>query len=161
MIRKANLADVPAIEALVDSYARESRLLPRTREDIADHIRCFAVAGEGALIRGCSALHVYGPDLAEIKSLAVDAQFTRRGWGEKLVRHALDEAADLGIGRVFALTYETPFFEHLGFRIADKQGMPAKIWRDCMYCRKYDDCDEVCVAIEVGARRSADPPVEV
>lgn len=149
MIRKATLADVPVIHRLVEHYAKKRRLLHRTEEDIADHIRCFSVAGDSDRITGCSALHIYGPDLAEIKSLAVDERFTRQGWGARLVRHSLDEAVDLGIGRVFALTYETPFFETLGFKTADKQKMPDKIWRDCMYCQKYDDCDEVCVEIEV------------
>jgi amino-acid N-acetyltransferase len=149
MIRKANLADVPAIHRLVESYAKKGRLLHRTMEDVSDHIRCFSVAGEGERIMGCSALHVYGADLAEIKSLAVDEQFTRQGWGAKLVRYGLQDAAGLGIGRVFALTYETHFFETLGFVTADKQKIPAKIWRDCMYCQKYDDCDEVCVEINV------------
>ena len=149
MVRKANVADVPVIHRLVEHYAKKRRLLHRTMEDIADHIRCFSVVGDNDRIAGCSALHIYGPDLAEIKSLAVDERFTRQGWGAKLVRYGLDEAAALGIGRVFALTYETPFFEALGFKTADKQKMPDKIWRDCIYCQKYDDCDEICMEIEV------------
>jgi amino-acid N-acetyltransferase len=92
---------------------------------------------------------VCGPDLAEVKSLAVDEARQRRGWGVKLVRACLDEAAALGIQRVFALTYKTPFFEKIGFQVIDKQEMPEKIWGDCVYCHKFDDCDEICVAIDV------------
>jgi len=155
MVRKATLADVPAIHSLVEYYARKGRMLHRSQEDLVEHIRCFCVAEDGGRVVACSALHVYGPDLAEIKSLAVDERIARRGWGAKLVRYQLDDAMDLGIGRVFALTYEAPFFEKQGFHVSDKQWMPDKIWRDCMYCQKYDDCDEVCVAIDIKTDRPA------
>ncbi len=155
MIRKASQADVPLIHRLVEHYARKERMLHRSLEDIAEHIRCFCMAEDSGRAVACSALHVYAPDLAEIKSLAVDEAFTRRGLGAGLVRYQLEEAATLGIGRVFALTYEAPFFEKQGFHLSDKQGMPEKIWRDCMYCQKYDDCDEVCVAIDIDTSHPA------
>jgi amino-acid N-acetyltransferase len=155
MIRKANLADVEQVHRLVEHYARQGRMLHRSLEDIVEHIRCFCVAESGGVVVACSALHVYGPNLAEIKSLAVDERKTRQGWGAKLVRYQLDEAISLGIGRAFALTYEAPFFEKQGFHVSDKQWMPEKIWRDCLYCQKYDDCDEVCVAIDIETGRPA------
>jgi amino-acid N-acetyltransferase len=149
MIRKATLKDVSEIHRLVEHYANKKLMLPRTQADIVDQIRDFSVADDGSQIVGCSALHVYGSDLAEIRSLGVDERHTRQGWGAKLARHGIDEAVALGIRRVFALTYAAPFFEKLGFRGVDKREMPAKIWADCRYCEKYDDCDELCVAIDL------------
>lgn len=149
MIRKATLKDVSDIHRLVEHYAVKKLMLHRTQADIVDQIRDFSVADDGSRTVGCSALHVYGSDLAEIRSLGVDERHTRQGWGAKLVRHGLDEAAALGIRRVFALTYVAPFFEKLGFRNVDKREMPTKIWVDCRYCQKYDDCDEICVAIDL------------
>jgi amino-acid N-acetyltransferase len=156
MIRKATLQDVHDVHRLVEHYASRELMLHRSVDEIIEHVRDFSVAEpEGRLI-GCVALHVYGPDLAEIKSLAVDEASQRQGWGAKLVKHCFDEANALGIQRVFALTYQTPFFEKLGFRVVEKQEMPEKIWGDCVYCRKFDDCDEICVAIDI--RSSAPSP---
>ena len=149
MIRKATLQDVHDIHRLVEHYAAQDLMLHRSVDEIVEKIRDFSVVEHEGSVTGCVALHVYGPDLAEIKSLAVDETCQRQGWGHKLVRACFDEAAALGIQRVFALTYRTPFFEKLGFRIVDKQEMPEKIWGDCVYCHKFDDCDEVCVALDI------------
>jgi amino-acid N-acetyltransferase len=149
MIRKATLQDVHDIHRLVEHYAVQDLMLHRSVDEIVETIRDFSVAEQEGNVAGCTALHVYGPDLAEVKSLAVDEARLGQGWGAKLVRACLDEAAALGIQRVFALTYRTPFFEKLGFKLIDKQEMPEKIWSDCVYCHKFDDCDEICVAIDV------------
>ncbi len=149
MIRKATLQDVHDIHRLVEHYAAQDLMLHRGVDEIVESIRDFSVAEEAGAVAGCVALHVYGPDLAEIKSLAVDEASLRRGWGGRLVKACFDEAGALGIRRVFALTYQTPFFEKLGFRTIDKQEMPEKIWGDCVYCHKFDDCDEICVAIDI------------
>jgi amino-acid N-acetyltransferase len=149
MIRKAALHDVPDIQRLVELYAGRELMLHRTVAEIVENIRDFSVAETDGRVIGCTALHVYGPDLAEIRSLAVDESATRQGWGAKLVRQCFDEASALGIRRVFALTYRTPFFEKIGLRVVDKQEMPEKIWGDCSFCRKFDDCDEICLAIDL------------
>ena len=151
MIRKATLQDVHDIHRMVEHYAARELMLHRSIDEIIEHVRDFSVAEPEGRPIGCVALHVYGPDLAEIKSLAVDEACQRQGWGAKLVKHCFDEANALGIQRVFALTYQTPFFERLGFRVVDKQEMPEKIWGDCVYCRKFDDCDEICVAIDISS----------
>jgi len=155
MIRKATLPDVQDIHRLVEHYAALELMLHRTVEEIVGSIRDFSVAESDSQVIGCAALHVYGPDLAEIRSLAVDEAAARQGWGVKLVRHCFDETASLGIRRVFVLTYQTPFFEKLGFRVVDKKEMPEKIWGDCVYCRKFDDCDEVCLTIDLNTYASS------
>jgi amino-acid N-acetyltransferase len=84
-------------------------------------------------------------DLAEIKSLAVDEANTGRGVGKALVAAAIEQAGELGIARVFALTLEPDFFEKMGFGVVEKDALPMKVWSDCARCPKQDNCDEIAV----------------
>ena len=67
------------------------------------------------------------------------------GIGRALVERCLDEARGLRLRKVFALTYQPEFFSHMGFRPVDKSELPHKVWRDCIQCTKFPDCDEVAV----------------
>jgi amino-acid N-acetyltransferase len=88
-------------------------------------------------------------DLAEIRSLAVEDRFAKRGIGRKLVESCIAEARELGIHRVFVLTYKKEFFEKLGFHLVDKASLPHKIWADCLKCVKFPDCDETAMMREI------------
>jgi len=85
--------------------------------------------------------------LAEIRSLAVRPDRLKKGIGKALVSHCLAEAKTLGVGRVFVLTYQSPFFRNLGFFDLDKKELPHKIWTDCLNCVKFPDCDESALMI--------------
>ena len=97
---------------------------------------------------GCVALHLYNEALAEIKALAVDKIRQKQGWGRELIKMCLDEANNLEIPRVFALTYVPGLFEKFGFKKADKATLPEKIWKECIQCKKYEYCDEICMIYE-------------
>ena len=71
------------------------------------------------------------------------------GVGRALVQTCLDEARELGLKKVFALTYKPGFFTKLGFAEIDKSQLPQKIWRDCIKCVKFPECDEIAVSIEL------------
>jgi len=109
--------------------------------------RDFSVALENGLgdILGCGALHIVWEDLAEIRSLAVRSAFQRHGIGGRLVEHLLDESREMGIQRVFVLTYRVSFFQKFGFTIMDKSLLPHKIWADCIKCTKFPECDEIAL----------------
>jgi len=109
--------------------------------------RDFSVALENGLgdILGCGALHIVWEDLAEIRSLAVRSAFQRQGIGGRLVEHLLDESREMGIQRVFVLTYRVSFFQKFGFTIMDKSLLPHKIWADCIKCTKFPECDEIAL----------------
>jgi amino-acid N-acetyltransferase len=111
---------------------------------------------EGEIV-GISALSLYWEDLAEVRSLAVREACGGKGLGAALVTACLEEAARLGIRRVFALTYRPGFFEKLGFRPIEKQELPQKIWKDCIKCVKFACCDETALIreTEVGSREPA------
>lgn len=145
MIRKARVTDVEAVQKLINSFAEKNAMLPRALSAIYENIRDFVVMEEDCRIVGCCALHVTWSDLAEVKSLAVDESVQGKGCGKLLVQVCLNEARELGVPHVFALTYVPGFFEKLGFSRIDKSELPHKIWSECINCPKFPDCGEEAV----------------
>lgn len=121
-VRRARTGDVPAVRALVDQNTLDRRLLGKATVTLYEDVQEFWVAesaagseeGAGAVV-GCGALHVLWADLAEVRTLAVDAGHRGRGVGHALLARLLDHAAELGVDRVFCLTFETAFFARHGF----------------------------------------------
>ena len=144
-VRKAKISDVSSIHALVSSYAELDRMLFRSKADIYENLQTFTVAEIDGKVAGCCALQIIWSDLAEIKSLAVDKASSGGQIGSLLVTAMVEEAAQLGIKQVFALTLEPGFFEKAGFAEVDKDTLPMKVWSDCAKCPKQDNCDEIAV----------------
>ena len=144
-VRSAKISDVEAIHALINSYAERDRMLFRSVADIYENLQCFNVAELDGSVVGCCALEIVWSDLAEIKSLAVDETNREKGIGRMLVAAAAEQAAALGVPRVFALTLEPEFFLKSGFEIVEKETLPMKVWSDCARCPKQQDCDETAV----------------
>ncbi len=149
VIIKAKITHLDDIFGLISKYAKKELLLPRSKADICLHIRDFWVALKEDKVVGCCALHIVWEDLAEIRSLAVEEDFRREGFGRGLVEKCLDEARDIGINKVFALTTALDFFKGLGFEEIDKRLLPRKIWTDCVNCPLFPDCGESAVMIEL------------
>lgn len=146
-IRKAKITDVKQIQKFVNEFAKKEEMLPRALNELYEGLRDFVIYEDSGIIKGVCALRILWEDLAEIRSLAVKETDQRQGIGKSLVRKCLKEAADLGISRVFALTYQPDFFKTLGFREIDKAKLPQKIWGDCLKCPKFPECDEHAVII--------------
>ena len=104
--------------------------------------------GDGATV-GCGALSIIWENMAEVRSLAVAAHARRKGCGRLIVEACIAEARELDIHRLFALTYQLPFFNALGFSIVEKEVLPQKVWVDCVNCPKFPDCDETAVLLEI------------
>ena len=155
-IRKARMADVEPIHALITEFSRTESMLPRSRADLYESLRDFLVAERGCTVVGCGALTIEWDNLAEIKSLAVVRPHQRKNIGTRLVKACLAEARRLGIGKVFALTSAPSFFEQLGFHRVDRETLPHKVWSDCLKCTKFPDCDELAVTIETKLPRPRD-----
>lgn len=145
VVRKARLEDVEQIYELIDHYAQQGIMLPRSRELLSRIIDTFVVAEEDGVIVGVGSLCKLGDDLVEIRSLGIAEEYKGRGIGTKLVEKLLEEAHRLKMRHVMALTYEVPFFERNGFRVVDKEIFPEKVWTDCIYCKKRHACDEIAV----------------
>ncbi|WP_411376677.1 N-acetyltransferase [Desulfurobacterium thermolithotrophum] len=143
------MKDAERIQFLINEYAKQGLMLPRSINSIYEHIRDFWVYEESGEILGVCALTIFWNDLAEVRSLAVDPKHLKRGIGTALVKKTLEEAKEFGIGRVFTLTYQVKFFEKLGFKVINKNSLPHKIWRDCINCVKFPNCDETAMEIEI------------
>lgn len=150
MIRKARITDVNQIQSLITFWAKKGRVLPRSLNYIYENIRNFWVEVRKKKVVGCCALGVVGwQGLGEIKSLVVAGNFQGQGMGKRLVKRCLEEAQDLGIKNVFALTFIPQFFKKIGFNEVEKQKLPHKIWSDCLNCIYFPDCREEAVIINI------------
>jgi amino-acid N-acetyltransferase len=116
VVRRARTADVPAMRRLVELFASERILLAKAPVQYYEDVQEFFVAELDGSVIGCAALHVLWEDLGEIRSVAVDPAAQGHGFGSLLVDRVLEVARELGIERIFVLTFETSFFERFGFR---------------------------------------------
>ncbi|RUO38381.1 argininosuccinate lyase [Aliidiomarina shirensis] len=148
-IRQAKLSDVPKIAELIRYWAGKGEHLPRQEHDIMQAIHQFAVAEIDGELVGCGALYVYGTGLAEIRSLGLKEGLQGKGLGVEIVQCLLDQARNLGIGRVIALTRAPAFFAKIGFQIADKSRWPEKVMKDCEFCPRKHACDETGLEIRL------------
>jgi len=144
-VRKATLRDIPALLHLINGYAAQGIMLPRTEFELSENIRDFTVIQAGEQILACGALHFYTPFSGEVRSLAVDPSCKGRGIGRLMVESLENEAIHNDLHSIFAFTYVWDFFHKLGFRQVDRGLLPLKVWKDCLSCRKFDCCDEIAV----------------
>jgi amino-acid N-acetyltransferase len=164
IIRKAVPADVGQIAMLINGFAEDRVMLPRTPESIALTIDDFVVAvGARGRVLACGALKEYSPSLAEVASVAVAREAHGRGLGRAVVTELEALARVRGVPELFALTLTPRFFEASGYEVTDRRRYPEKIRRDCLSCSRRSACAEVCVsrlveecaAASVGATRAA------
>ncbi|MGC8594399.1 MAG: N-acetyltransferase [Candidatus Kryptoniota bacterium] len=148
-IRRARVQDVTQIVSLINSYAERGEMLFRSQSQVLQQIRNYFVAVRDEEVLACGSLDITWTDLAELRSLAVREDVQSHGLGTKIVNALMADAVELGLKRVFALTYKPHFFERLGFKIIDKQLLPHKVWSICIDCLKFPVCDEVAMQIEV------------
>ena len=148
-IRRAKLSDVEEIFEMIQMYVKEGILLPRSRESLYENIQVITVATLNDQVVGTASLHILGKDLAEIRSLVVSDGANGKGIGKMLVQKIVEEARLLGIPKLISLTYQVQFFEKCGFSVIQKTEMPQKVWKDCINCHKFPDCDEVAMAIKL------------
>ncbi len=148
-VRRARVSDAAAIQRLVNTFADRDEMLHRSLVEIYENIRDFYVLERDGEVVGCGALHVCWSHLAEIKSLAVDEAYQGSGFGKRMVASCLEEARELGLTTVFALTYRPEFFTQLGFRVVDKATLPHKVWNECIRCPKFPGCGEIAVVFDL------------
>ena len=145
-VEKAKISDAHQMHEMVNEFANRSEMLPRALSEIYEDIRdYFVIRNDNREVIACVALHINWEDLAEIRTLAVDESMHDKGLGSLLIKACLDEAKELGIKKVFCLTYKPAFFEKNGFIQVDKMDLPRKVWSECFRCPKFPDCDEVAL----------------
>ncbi len=145
-VRTAKLQDAVNIFDLVNSLSGDGTLLRRNYAEICENVRDFTIAeSESGVFLGCGALHLYGPHLAEVRSIVVKPEAKGQGAGGKLIRALLNEAEDQGVSCVSLFTRIPDFFFHFGFRVVDRTALPDKIYKDCQNCPRLYACDEVAM----------------
>jgi amino-acid N-acetyltransferase len=147
-VRKALLKDASNIYELVNSLSHDGTLLRRVFAEICENVRDFTVAESNAgAFLGCGALHLYGPHLAEVRSIVVKPEAKGQGAGAALLAALLEESEQHGIGCVCLFTRIPDFFFRYGFRVVtDRAALPDKIYKDCQSCPRMYRCDEVAMA---------------
>ena len=141
--REALLPDAEQIFRLISAYSSDGTLLPRTLPEICENVRDFIVLEREGEIVGCGALHLYGPHLAEIRSITVDRRHQKGGCGRLLVEALLEEADKHRVACICLFTRTPEFFARLGFTEAVRENLPDKINKDCVNCPRLNNCDEV------------------
>ncbi len=139
MIRRARTADIKAIRRLVDLHAGPGRMLEKATVALYEDVQEFwvAVDPDSGTVVGCGALHVMWEDLAEVRTVAVDPGCRGRGVGHQIVSRLLDTARELGVRRVFCLTFEVEFFSRHGFRPILGTPVSPEVYEELL--RSYDE----------------------
>ena len=144
--RKATFADVEAIYELVAAYAEQGVMLARSRNTLYETLRDMVVAiDDDGTLAGVGGLHVIWDRLAEVRTMAVSPHKRRRGIGAEIVKRLMEDGEQLGIEKYFTLTYQPEFFKALGFEVINKEELPHKVWKECIDCPKFPNCDEIAM----------------
>ena len=137
LVRPARTRDVAAIRRLIDVYVPRKILLDKATVTLFEDVQEFLVAEIDGVVIGCGALHVVWEHLAEVRTLAVDPDVRGTGAGHALLEQLLDRARDLGVSRVFCLTFEVDFFSAHGFRELDGSPVEPEVYEELL--RSYDE----------------------
>ena len=137
VIRAAKTTDVKKIRAIVDTYAVERKLLSKETVTLFESVQEFVVAEFDGEVVGCGALHVLWEDIAEVRTVAVVEQMHGKGVGHLILENILARAKEVGVKKVFCLTFETKFFGSHGFK--EIQGAPVEPEIYTQLLRSYDE----------------------
>ncbi len=149
-VRQAKIRDVPRVLDIINGFAREGLMLSRGPQVVFEDIRDFMVLVDDAeIVHGTGAFHVYWDDVGEIRSVAVERELQKAGYGTTIVKTLLEEAKRLEIPRVYVFTYAPGFFKKLGFKTVRKEDLPQKMYAECANCPKYFFCDEIAMLLHL------------
>lgn len=135
-VRAARTSDVKSVRELVDSYAAPGQMLSKETVTLYESVQEFVVAEKDGVIVGCGALHVLWEDLAEVRTVAVAQQFHKQGIGHLILNEIIRRAREVGVKRIFCLTFQTEFFGSIGF--VEIEGTPVEPEVYTQLLRSYD-----------------------
>lgn len=136
-VRRARTADVVSIRKLVDTYVGDRILLDKATVTLYEDIQEFWVAEIAGELVGCGALHVMWEDLAEVRTLAVLPEWRGHEIGHAILERLLAVAREIGVSRVFCLTFQVGFFAKHGFAPMDGTPLPPDVYDELL--RSYDE----------------------
>jgi amino-acid N-acetyltransferase len=135
-IRPARTSDVKAIRQLVDSYAAPGQMLSKETVTLYESVQEFTVAEVNGKVIGCGALHVLWDDLAEVRTVAVEESFHHKGIGHQILAKIIERAREVGVERIFCLTFQTKFFGSHGFVEIEGTPVAPDVYKELL--RSYD-----------------------
>ena len=136
IVRPAKTADVKAIRSLVDSYAAPGQMLAKETVTLYESVQEFIVAEQDGVIVGCGALHILWEDLAEVRTVAVNKDLHRKGVGHKILEAIIKRAGEVGVNKIFCLTFQTEFFGAHGFEVIEATPVDPEVYAELL--RSYD-----------------------
>ena len=148
-IRPARAQDVEKIATIIAYHASQGLMLPRSVGALAASLDSYVVADAGGELVGCGGLDVYTAESAEIYGLATAPEGSPPGTGKAIVQALIARARRERIPRVFALTLAPGFFSRMGFSSVAHTDLPLKVWKDCVACPKYGNCDEIAMVLNL------------
>jgi amino-acid N-acetyltransferase len=137
VVRPAKTSDIKKIRKIVDSFSEQRRLLSKETVTLYEGVQEFTVAEVDGEVVGCGALHVLWEDLAEVRTVAVVESMHGKGIGHEILENILSRAKEIGVRKVFCLTFETKFFGAHGF--TEIQGAPVEPDVYAQLLRSYDE----------------------
>ena len=137
VVRAARTSDIKKIRSIVDLYASQRRLLSKETVTLYEGVQEFTVAEFNGEVVGCGALHILWEDLAEVRTVAVIESMNGKGIGHAILESILNKAKEIGVKKVFCLTFETKFFDSHGFN--EIQGAPVEPDVYAQLLRSYDE----------------------
>ena len=143
----AGLGDIEAMAAMINRFAAQGLMLPKSTNELARYFREYVVLRGPDGVVACAGLRVYSPELAEIVGLAVHEDWQGHGLGPRMVEHLVEQARGLGIKRVFAMALKGGLFESLGFRTIPRDWLPEKVAADCKGCARRAGCREIALIV--------------
>ena len=150
-VRQAHQEDVGTIVSIIGHHASQGLMLPRSVSALTAALGSYMVADAEGRIVGCGGLDVYSQKSAEIYGLATSPNGSPPGTGRAIVEALIARAREASIEKVFALTLAPEFFAKMGFQTVTHSDLPLKVWKDCVACPKYGNCDEIAMVLQVPA----------
>jgi amino-acid N-acetyltransferase len=161
-LRTADAPDAAKLHALISANLVEGHLLPRTLDELAVHVSRFVVAVRGRKVVGCAELAPLSPQVAEVRSLAVDGSARRHGVGTMLVEELRVRARREGFDKLCAFTHAPGYFIPMGFSIVPHLWIPEKIFTDCVKCPQFRRCGQYAMVLPLDSiADSIDRDVEI
>lgn len=148
-VRPAEIQDVDRIASIIAHHAVQGVMLPRSIGALSAALDTYVVADEEGRVVGCGGLDVYSAESAEVYGLATAPEGAPPGTGKAIVQALVARARRDRIAKVFALTLAPGFFSKLGFRTTAHSELPLKVWKDCVACPKYGNCDEIAMVLDL------------
>ena len=160
-LRSGARSDARRLHALITANLEEGRLLPRSLEEVTVHAERFVVAVRGRTVVGCAELAPLSPQVAEVRSLAVDGRARGVGVGTMLVEQLRLRARREGFDKLSAFTHAPAYFSQMGFSIVPHLWVPEKIFADCVKCPSFRRCGQFAMVLPLEPATEVERPATI